>query len=48
METFKNKPVYISSFYITRRELLDSAFRATGTKEGDWNIVVEDANETIA
>ncbi|KAF1847704.1 NAD(P)-binding protein [Cucurbitaria berberidis CBS 394.84] len=48
LETFKNKPVYLSSFEINQREVLDSAIRVTGTKESDWKVVVRDADEVIA
>lgn len=48
LETFKNKPVYLSSFETTQKEMLDSVVRATGGKEGDWNIVVRDATDVIA
>ncbi|CAO2647206.1 Nn.00g081280.m01.CDS01 [Neocucurbitaria sp. VM-36] len=48
LETFKNRPVYLSSFEITQKELLDSAIRATGTEESDWDIVVRDASDVIA
>jgi uncharacterized protein YbjT (DUF2867 family) len=47
LETYKNKPVYLSSFFITQRDILESAIRATGTKESDWNVVVEDADKVI-
>jgi uncharacterized protein YbjT (DUF2867 family) len=35
---YKNKPIFLSSVYISMREMLDSVIRATGTSESDWDI----------
>ncbi|KAF1943950.1 NAD(P)-binding protein [Clathrospora elynae] len=48
LEKYKNSPVYLSSFCITQREILDSAIRATGTKESDWDITTPAVDEVIA
>ncbi|KAF7563331.1 hypothetical protein G7046_g780 [Stylonectria norvegica] len=45
LAAFKNKPFYISSFYITQREMLDSVQRVTGTTDSDWKIDVRDSIE---
>ncbi|KAH8698725.1 hypothetical protein BGW36DRAFT_396433 [Talaromyces proteolyticus] len=38
LATNKNQHVYISSFYVSQRDILASVIRATGTKEKDWTI----------
>ncbi|KAH8810904.1 hypothetical protein F5884DRAFT_727138 [Xylogone sp. PMI_703] len=38
LSRYKNKPVFLSSAYISMRELLSSVIRATGTSESDWDI----------
>ncbi len=35
---YKNKFVYVSSFNISQRDMLDSVMRVTGTKLNDWTI----------
>lgn len=42
---FKNHPLYIDSFDITQRKVLDSVQRATGTTDEDWEIVCEPAQK---
>ncbi|CAK7221851.1 hypothetical protein SBRCBS47491_004669 [Sporothrix bragantina] len=39
---FKNKSVYVPSFHLTQREILDAAQRATGTTDADWTITKAD------
>ena len=41
LSRFRNKPVYISSFRVSQREILDSIERLTGTTDGDWDISYE-------
>ncbi|OHE94900.1 hypothetical protein CORC01_09819 [Colletotrichum orchidophilum] len=48
LEQFRNKPVYLKSFYISQRDMLDSILRATGTKEADWKVEVLDAAAVVA
>ncbi|KAK4934169.1 hypothetical protein LTR66_015691, partial [Elasticomyces elasticus] len=38
LERYRNKHVYISSFGISQREILDSVQRATNTTDKDWTI----------
>ncbi|KAF7548669.1 hypothetical protein G7Z17_g6905 [Cylindrodendrum hubeiense] len=40
LAAYKNKAFYISSFYVTQREMLESVQRVTGTTDKDW--VIED------
>lgn len=48
LEIFKNKVVYIKSFTVSQKDMLQSALRVTGTKEGDWRITKEPAQERFA
>ena len=48
LQRFADGPVYLSSFELTQRDILDSAIRATGTKESEWNIQVVPAEKAIA
>lgn len=48
LNLYKNKPVYLRSFEIQQRDILDSVIRATGTKESDWEIKTQDPEEAIA
>ncbi|KAM7204729.1 hypothetical protein V8F20_003513 [Naviculisporaceae sp. PSN 640] len=41
-----NKPLHISSFYISQREMLDSIQRVTGTSDADWTIKYADPTES--
>jgi uncharacterized protein YbjT (DUF2867 family) len=47
LNEFKNKPIYLRSFLISQREALDSALRATGTNENDWEITKQDPEVAI-
>lgn len=38
LNSFKNRPLYLRSFLISQKDVLDSAVRATGTTEDDWEI----------
>ena len=40
--------VYVSSFTVSQRDMLESALRVTGTKEVDWTITKEPAQERYA
>jgi hypothetical protein len=42
-----NKLVYVNSFFVTPRELLDAVQAATGTKDDDWEIETKDVQERI-
>lgn len=45
LERFRNKHVYVGSFTVSQKEMLDSAVRVTGTKLDDWKISHEPAVE---
>lgn len=48
LNDLKNKVVYCNSFTINQKEMLASAMRVTGTKESDWKITKEPAQERYA
>ncbi|PTB34953.1 uncharacterized protein TrAFT101_006359 [Trichoderma asperellum] len=41
LQQFQNKAIYVSSFLISQREMLDSVERVTGTADADWDIRYE-------
>lgn len=43
LEHFRNKNVYIGSFTVCQKEMLDSALRVTDTHMSDWKISYEAA-----
>lgn len=45
LENLKNKVVYVNSFTVNQKDMLASAVRVTGTKEDDWTITKEPAQE---
>lgn len=45
LENLKNKVVYVNSFTVSQKDMLESALRVTGTKEDDWTITKEPARE---
>jgi hypothetical protein len=45
IETWKNEGVYISSFLISQRDILNSLHRVLGTTDDDWNITYERVEE---
>ena len=45
LENFKNKVVFINSFTVNQKDMLESALRVTGTKEDDWTINKEPTQE---
>ncbi|KAJ9144190.1 NAD(P)-binding protein [Pleurostoma richardsiae] len=45
LSRFANGFVYVSSFRVSQREMLDSVQRVTGTKDADWEITTESAAE---
>jgi uncharacterized protein YbjT (DUF2867 family) len=47
LNAYKNGPVYLRSFEINQRDILDSAIRATGTKEADWEVKTQEPEEAI-
>ena len=42
---WRNKPLYVSSFLVSQREMLDSVQRATGTTDKDWTITHESSKD---
>ncbi|KAL9594042.1 MAG: hypothetical protein Q9219_007249 [cf. Caloplaca sp. 3 TL-2023] len=48
LESLRNKVIYINSFTISQKDMLASALRLTGTKEDDWKITKEPAEEVFA
>lgn len=45
LSRWRNKPVYIASFKVSQRDMLDSVQRATGTTDADWTIEYEASRE---
>lgn len=45
LERFENGHVYVASFTVSQKDMLESAFRVTGTKMGDWKITKEPSGE---
>ena len=45
LEALKNKVVYVNSFTVSQKDMLESALRVTGTTEDDWTITKEPARE---
>lgn len=37
--------VYVNSFTVSQKDMLDSAFRVTGTKEKEWSITKEQSHD---
>lgn len=45
LSQFKNKPVYVSSFFVSQRDMFESVLRVTGDNEKDWKVTHEDVVE---
>lgn len=45
LSQFKNKYVYISSFNVSQRDMLDSVLRVTGTRMEDWKVEYEPSKD---
>lgn len=45
LENFRNKVVYVNSFTVSQKDMLDSVLRVTGDKMEDWTINKEPAKE---
>ena len=45
LDWFKNRQVYISSFTVSQKDMLDSVLRVTKTGLEDWNVTREPAQE---
>ena len=44
---WKNKPLFISSFYTNQRGMLDSLHRVLGTSDNDWEITYESSAQRV-
>jgi hypothetical protein len=45
LSTWRNKPLYVSSFLASQRDMLDSLHRVMGTTDADWTIDYEKSSE---
>ncbi|KAI4744583.1 NAD(P)-binding protein [Aureobasidium sp. EXF-12298] len=45
LDKYKNRSLYVSSFRVTQREMLDSVHRVLGTEDQDWEISFEDTKQ---
>ncbi|KAJ4373694.1 hypothetical protein N0V86_007837 [Didymella sp. IMI 355093] len=45
LSTYRNRMVYVASFAVSQREMLESAKRVTGTTDEDWTITYEPAKQ---
>jgi hypothetical protein len=45
LANFRNNLLYISSFNVSQKDMLDSVMRVTGTSEKDWKVDYEDVKE---
>ncbi len=45
LDDFKNKPMYISSFKVSQRDMLDSIHRVTGDTDTDWKILYKNTDQ---
>lgn len=48
IEDWKNKPLFIASFEVSQRDMLDSLNRVLGTTDADWEITREPTGERYA
>nr|POF22107.1 hypothetical protein CFP56_36194 [Quercus suber] len=48
MSQWKNKPLYISSFLVSQKDMFKALLRATGAKASDWTLEYEDSVERYA
>jgi hypothetical protein len=44
---FRNKPLYLSSFYISQKDMLASVQRVTKTTDADWDIKYETTTDRM-
>ncbi|KAG9187322.1 tryptophan synthase beta chain [Alternaria panax] len=47
VETWRNEAVYISSFLVSQRDILESLHRVLGTKDEDWKITYESVDKRL-
>jgi hypothetical protein len=44
---FRNKPLYLSSFYVSQKDILASIQRVTNTTDADWDIKYETTSDRM-
>ncbi|KAF4995231.1 hypothetical protein FGRMN_5262 [Fusarium graminum] len=44
---FRNKPLYLSSFYVSQKDILASVQRVTNTTDADWDIKYESTGDRM-
>jgi hypothetical protein len=47
LEDWKDGPLYISSFLVSQRDMLDSLHRVLGTSDADWEIRYESTKQRV-
>lgn len=45
VSTWRNKPLYVTSFKVSQREMLNSVHRVIGTSDEDWDIEYQASSE---
>jgi hypothetical protein len=45
LNDYKDQPVFIGSFFVSQRDMLESLYRVTETKESDWKITTQPARD---
>jgi hypothetical protein len=45
LDMWKNKPLYVASFCLSQRDILDSLHRVLGDNDGDWDIQHESSRK---
>lgn len=48
LEKYRNQNIYINSFTLNQKEMLDNLLKVTGDKAEDWKITKEPARERLA
>lgn len=48
LDRFRDKQVYLSSFTVSQKDMLDSVLRVTGTSLDEWKVTKEPVNERYA
>ncbi|KXH51540.1 hypothetical protein CSAL01_05530 [Colletotrichum salicis] len=48
LSQFRNRPVYVSSFLVSQKDMFESVLRVTGATEGDWKIKYQDVKQRYA
>ncbi|ETS83124.1 hypothetical protein PFICI_05000 [Pestalotiopsis fici W106-1] len=48
LDALRNQVVYVNSFNVSQRDMLESALRVTGTRESDWTITRVSAEQRYA